>query len=143
MAESVEPTRRLPLMSPAQWVIIALLATIAAILAANLVFSPDSAGAQTGSADPSGGGSAGSGKGLFAVAGQLTRDTYGLYLLDNENGTICVYEYLGNVRKLRLVAARTFVYDRQLDSYNTEPTPKDVAKLVAEARRLREVTPKP
>ena len=82
----------------------------------------------------------GAGGGVFAIAGQITRDTYGLYLVDSRQGTVCVYQYLNAKRQLRLLAARTFVYDRQLDSYNTEPKPADIAKMVAEARRLRTTT---
>ena len=127
-------------MNAPQWLIVVFLAVVAALLAANLFFSPAPAEAQTGSAGPTGPSA------LFAVAGQLAKDTYGLYLLDQGNGTICVYQFCADQRKvpkLRLVAARTFIYDRQLDSYNTEPPPKDVAKLVAEARRLRKAAPRP
>ena len=127
-------------MSTPQWLIVVFLALVAALLAANLFVTPEPAEAQTGSRSATGQSE------LFAVAGQLARDTYGLYLVDQRNGTICVYQFSGDQRKvpkLRFVAARTFIYDRQLDSYNTEPPPKDVAKLVAEARRLTKVAPEP
>ncbi len=140
VAEGAKPMRAAA-VTTGQWLIVASLAVAAALLGANLLAPPRPAEAQTGSASGSGGGSAGAAGEIFAVAGQISRDTYGLYLLDNRNGTICLYEYVPTTRKLRLVAARTFIYDRQLDSYNTEPTPRDVAKLVAEARRLKEVTP--
>ena len=118
--------------SLAQWLIVALLGAIALLLAGGLASSPAPAYAQTGA-----GGAAG---GVFAVAGQITRDTYGLYLVDLRNDTICLYEYLGGERRLlRLMAARTFTFDRQLDAYNTEPPPADIQKLVQNARRQKDV----
>jgi hypothetical protein len=126
--------------TPAQWLIVGLLAAIAGLLGAEAVFSPSSAGAQTGpvgATQPAGG--------VFAVAGQITRDTYGLYLVDLRNDTICVYEYVSGRRgALWLRAARTFIYDRQLDAYETKPEPAEIADIVSKARRLRDVKrPKP
>jgi len=106
-----------------------LLAVIVAMLGRELVSSAPSADAQTGWSGQDGK--------VFAIAGQVTKDTYGLYLVNMENGTICVYQFLDS--GLRLMAARTFIYDCQLDAYNTEPLPQDVAKLVAKARRLKDV----
>ena len=140
MGEAIERDCRRPIGSPAQWAIVAVLAAIAVFLAAELAFLPSPASAQTGSPSPSQ--AAG---GVFAVAGQVTRDSYGLYLVDLRNDTICLYEYVGDDRRLWLRAARTFKYDRQLDSYNTEPAPAKIADLVSQARRLKDVekTPKP
>jgi len=81
---------------------------------------------------------AGNGR-VFAVAGQLTKDTYGLYLVDLDNATICMYEWIPQTRKLRLQAARTYLYDSQLDEYNTEISPREVRKLVWQQKRLGEV----
>jgi len=118
---------------PGRWLIVSGLIGVAGVLAGALL-APQ-AGAQVGAGGTSDGG-------VFAIAGQITRDTYGLYLVDPRQGTICVYQYISAKRTLRLLAARTFVYDRQLDSYNTEPKPADIAKMVAEARRLRTATTK-
>jgi len=88
----------------------------------------------------------GGGGNVFAIAGQLSRDVYGLYLVDLEHATICVYEYLpagtGSSR-LRLMAARTFAFDRQLDEYNTEPLPREIKTLVEQHRRLQASRPSP
>lgn len=119
--------------SAARWLAVILLAVIVVMLGRELVFSVPPADAQTGWA----GGAGQDGK-VFAIAGQVTKDTYGLYLVDMKNGTICVYQFRDGGR-LRLMAARTFIYDSQLDSYNTEPLPQDVAKLVARARRLKNI----
>ena len=63
--------------------------------------------------------------------------------MDLEYGTICVYEWVPQTRKLRLMAARTYLFDRQLDEYNTELSPKEIKKLVAQQQRLDEAPPKP
>lgn len=134
MGRPSQPNRR-PSVTAAQWLIVALLAAAAAMLGAEAIFSPTSAAAQTGWAgttQPAGG--------VFAIAGQITRDTYGLYLVDLRNDTICLYEYVaGRPGRLWLRAARTFVYDRQLDAYNTEPAPAEIAEMVSKARRLKDV----
>ncbi|MDY7009550.1 MAG: hypothetical protein SVV80_02210 [Planctomycetota bacterium] len=116
--------------SSARWLMVMLLAVIVVMLGRELVSSAPQADAQTGWSGQDGK--------VFAIAGQVTKDTYGLYLVDMKNGTICVYQFLNNGR-LKLMAARTFIYDCQLDSYNTEPLPQDVAKLVARARRLKDI----
>ena len=58
--------------------------------------------------------------GIFAFAGPLERDQYGLFMLDVDQGTIWCYAFdnVGGTSKLRLVAARTWVYDRYLQDFN-------------------------
>jgi len=51
-------------------------------------------------------------------------------------GTICLYQDLPSTRKLKLMAARTFLFDRQVENYNTEPDPREIKKLVAEQKPL-------
>lgn len=140
MAESFKAGRRARVTSPAQWLIVGLLAAVAALLGVETVLSPSSAAAQTGSA-----GATQDAGGVLAVAGQITRDTYGLYLVDLRNDTICLYEYVGGrPGALWLRAARTFIYDRQLDAYRTRPEPAEIADMVSKARRLKDVKgPKP
>jgi hypothetical protein len=91
-------------------------------------------------AQPSGGAG---GSGLLMVAGQLTRDSYGLYLVDAENSTINVYQWMPESRKLQLLAGRSFLFDRQLDEYNTEPSPRAIKEMVEKARRLGSPTTRP
>ena len=81
--------------------------------------------------------------GMFAVAGQISPNTYGLYLVDPQRGGLAVYEYVPAERRLHLRAARAFSYDLQLESYNTEPSPGEVADMVNQARRLSETTTAP
>jgi hypothetical protein len=124
-------------MSISQWAILAALTAGAAMLAGGLLRPEPQARAQPAGPIPA----AGAPDRIVAVSGQLSRDSYGLYLLDLDNRTLCVYEYFSGNRKLRLVAARTFRFDLKLDSYNTEPTPKEISKLVAEARRIEQTEP--
>ena len=113
---------------PSRHAVVLLLATIAACLALQVGLTLSPATAQ----DTAGGGT----EGVFAIAGQVTPETYGLYLVDVRRGTICLYQYLPSTRKLRLMAARTFALDRQMENYNTEPDPREIKKLVAEQKPL-------
>jgi hypothetical protein len=113
----------------AKWLIVLLLAVIATCLLIEA-----GAGSRPVYADAT---SASAGN-MIAVAGKVTADTYGLYLVDLKNGTIMVYEYLSGKRQLRLMAARTYQFDVQLDEYNTEPSPREIKKLVQQNKRLGE-----
>ena len=131
MVESSKPTTSDLSKTVARWLMVMLLAVIVVMLGSELFSSPSA------TADSRTGWSGEEGK-VFAIAGQITKDTYGLYLVDMKNSTICVYR-LTNNGMLKLAAARTFIYDCQLDSYNTEPSPRDVAQLVAKQVRLRDI----
>ena len=119
---------------PATWAIIALLAVIAACLVVQ---------AGLGTASANGVGAVDSNDGLekrnvLAVAGQLGPKAYGLFLVDLDNATIMTYEFT-RAGTLRLAAARTFVYDCQLDQYNTELSPRQIKELVERSKRLGDV----
>ncbi len=74
---------------------------------------------------------------VFVVAGQVTQGTYGLFLVDTKNETVCVYQYLPQTRKLKLMAARTYRFDTKLDDYNSDgPSPAEVKKLVSQQKPL-------
>ena len=83
------------------------------------------------------------GRKMLAVPGQIARDMYGLYLVDVENATICVYQYLPGSGKLRLLASRNAAFDLQLEDYNTEPSPRAIRDLVAQQSRLESPAPGP
>ncbi len=79
-------------------------------------------------------------RGVYAIAGQIDRDTYGLFMLDIEQGTMWCYELdtVDGVRKLRLVAGRSWLYDRYLRDFNcAPPSYRDVQDLVSLQRRHR------
>ena len=83
-------------------------------------------------------------RGVYAFTGQLDADRYGLFMLDIDQGTIWCYELdtVGGARKLRLVAARTWIYDRYLQDFNcAAPDFRMVQELVAEQRSQVESRP--
>jgi hypothetical protein len=71
---------------------------------------------------------------ITAIPIQTARDGYGLAMIDHRNQTVWIYEINSRApadNKLRLVAARSFKYDRMLDEFNTaKPGPEDVKKVV-------------
>jgi hypothetical protein len=78
-------------------------------------------------------------RGVFAFTGQLDKNRYGLFMLDVDSSNIWCYEYLPSRRKLKLVAARSFRWDRYLENYNNdELTPAQVQILLKEQNRIEE-----
>ena len=77
----------------------------------------------------------------LAVAGRVTGESYGIYLIDTHSGSMAVYQYLASRKTLRLLAARNVNYDLQLDALNTEPAPREIQELVQQHRRLGETPP--
>ncbi|HEY8665518.1 MAG TPA: hypothetical protein VIL86_02580 [Tepidisphaeraceae bacterium] len=69
------------------------------------------------------------GAGVFVMPGQLAERAWGCYLLDVDTQTLAVYQYTPSDRLLRLVAARSYKYDRRLMNYNTSPSPQEVQAL--------------
>jgi len=120
--------------SVAKWLVVVLLAVIATCLLVEVSASRSSATP----AAPVGPAAAG-GDRLFAVAGQISPETYGVYLVDPNAGSLALYQWLPRERNLRLMAARTFIYDVQLDAYNTQVEPSEIRKLVNQQKRLGEV----
>ncbi|MGA1979263.1 MAG: hypothetical protein ABSG99_01680 [Sedimentisphaerales bacterium] len=73
---------------------------------------------------------------ILVVPLQLERDKYGLAMVDMVNQTLWIYEInsMGPAHnRLRLLAARSWQYDRLLKQYNTsEPKPEQVRMLLEE-----------
>ena len=117
---------------PWQWATVVALSALAGALITQVMLTGSPAGAQTASAAKE--------AGVFALAGQLTRDSYGIFLVDSGSGTMAIYEWVPDRiagRKLHLVAARNFTFDLQLDDYNnSEPLPRDVQALVKQQHKL-------
>jgi len=112
-----------------KWLVVILLGLIAGCLLVELGATVGTASAQVSSGQPT--------MGITAVAGQITNDSYGIYLIDVENATIAVYQWLPNVRKLRLMAARNYEFDLQLDEFNSDdPSPREIKQLVEQHDRL-------
>ena len=114
----------------ALWLVVVLLAVNAAIM---LLQSSDRALAQPGQPAPVA--ARGDNSGVFVVPCQLDKELWGAYLVDTRSGTIVVYQYNPNSHKLKLVAARSFVYDRYLEDYNTDPPTADIRDLITRMRR--------
>ena len=72
--------------------------------------------------------------GILVVPVQIERDSYGLAMVDTVSQTLWIYELnnRGPARnRLRLLAARSWRYDRLLQQYNTaEPKPEQVKMLL-------------
>jgi len=113
----------------ARWLVVILLSVIATCLILEVGLGTTAARAQVSTAQ------AGH---IVAVAGQVSDQSYGLYLIDLKNGTLSVYQYVSSKRLLRLMASRNFTFDVQLDEYNTEPAPREIRKLVQQNKRLGE-----
>ncbi len=74
-------------------------------------------------------------RGIFAFTGPLGPRTHGLFMVDVDAGNVWCYEYSREKNKLRLIAARSFLYDRYLEEFNVDsPTPREVAELVKRQR---------
>lgn len=77
-------------------------------------------------------------RGIFAFSGQLSEHSYGLYMVDVDAGTIWCYEYLHGPKKLRLAAARSWLFDRYLENQDCQgPSPAEVERMVEEQRRQK------
>jgi hypothetical protein len=82
------------------------------------------------------------GSGVLVVPVRLGRDSYGLAMVDTLGQTMWIYE-LNNRgpahSRLKLLAARSWKYDRLLQQYNTaEPKPERVKMLLQDFGRQQE-----
>lgn len=70
------------------------------------------------------------GGGIFLMPAQFSMNTWGCYVMDIDQQTLCAYQYFPGQNQLRLTAARHFRYDRMLHNFNTYPSPQEVEQLV-------------
>ena len=69
--------------------------------------------------------------GTYVLPLRLADKSWGLVLVDRRQRVFCVYRFLENASRLRLVAARDYRYDLHLRDYNnTSPTPAQVKAMV-------------
>jgi len=74
-------------------------------------------------------------RGIYMMPAQLGPTSYGLYIMDVDSSTVCVYRALPEISRFKLMAARSFKNDRFLEDLNNEnPTPKQVQDLVQKQR---------
>src|SRR3954468_24773276 len=71
----------------------------------------------------------GGGAGVFVVPAHFGSNFYGCYIMDVDAQTICAYQMFPGEHQFKLIAARSFKYDRRLNNYNT-PDPNEVRQLV-------------
>ncbi len=71
---------------------------------------------------------------ILAIPIQFERDSYGLAMVDTIGQTIWIYQLSDRgpvYNRLKLLAARTWKYDKLLEQYNTaEPKPEQVRALL-------------
>ena len=121
------PLRTLP--HPVFWVIAAALVVIAMTLVIR-TDRPALVNPAFGQAVVTGGA-----RGVFAFSGQLSKSTYGVYVVDVDAMTVWLYEYLPQKGCLRLAGARTWRYDRYLENHNICDLPPEVVEQMVEDQR--------
>jgi len=84
----------------------------------------------------------GSDSNITVVPLQIARDSYGLAMIDHQRQTLWIYEInsRGPIHsRLKLLAARSWKYDKFLQDYNTsEPKPEQVKLLLQELGKFPE-----
>lgn len=116
------------------WIAVAFLALVAGLLLVELGRSGAVAQSMDSAYDARGAGPEASP--LMAVAGRVSSQVYGIYLVDTETRTMALYQWEPNTRRLRWMASRNFSYDLRIEDYNTEMKPSEVKKLAEQADRL-------
>ncbi len=121
----VQPARS----NPVWWII----AVSLAVIALNLTFRDgDWASSAVAQSFRSGGA-----RGTYAFTGPVTPSTFGVYMVDTDNNTLWCYEIIeqNGLKKLRLIAARSWLHDKFLRRYNIDsPDPEEVEAMVRQER---------
>jgi hypothetical protein len=82
-------------------------------------------------------------RGIYMMPAQLGPQVFGLYLMDVDSGTICVYRAIPDANRFRLMSTRSFKYDRFLEDFNGDsPRPREVQKLVEDQRQRQDLKSK-
>jgi hypothetical protein len=119
-------------LSTTHWLLI-LVTAVLVTLGASQWLLPRSASAQSQTLA--------GGRGVYAFTGQIDRDTYGLFMLDVDTETIWCYEMAEGrrgTRELKLIAGRSYEFDRYLKNYNTAaPSFRDVRDLLELERKTK------
>ena len=75
-----------------------------------------------------------SGSAILAVPIQISRENQGIALIDTRNRTLWIYELFDRqtgFKQIRLMAARSWEYDRLLTEWNSaEPTPQQIRTVL-------------
>lgn len=91
------------------------------------------------SAPPPGGSMLGA-RGFYMMPAQLGPNTFGVYLMDVDSSTICVYKVSPDSSKIKLMATRSFQNDRFIPDFNNEkPLPREVQQMVEDQRKRQDL----
>ena len=141
-----DPSRVVLVAAPGRqtglWIITVLLAVIATAMVLRWDEATLTRSAWAQALNPGAGPGAGA-RGIYAFTGQLDSRSFGLFMLDVDSGTVWCYEMVRNRSSdpvfMRLVAARSWLYDRYLEEFNVAaPTPTEVRQLVEQQRTARQ-----
>ena len=111
----------------ALWLIVVLLAVHAAIL----LIQPG----QRAIAQPAAAAARDDSSGVFVVPCQLEKDLWGVCLIDTRVGSIVLYQYSPNSHKIKLMAARSYLFDVRLKEYNVDGlTPAQVEEIISKTK---------
>lgn len=118
-----------------QQTVLWIIAILLAIIATALIVSPRASFLPTANASPSMLGA----RGIFAFTGQLDENSYGLFMMDVDSSNVWVYQYQPGAKQLKLVAARSFLYDRYLEEYKNDPVtaPKVIKGMLDKQREIK------
>jgi hypothetical protein len=84
------------------------------------------------------------GGGVFIMPAQFSVTTWGCYIMDIDQQTLCAYQFYPSEKQLRLVAARGFGPDLKLTDFNTTPHSDEIQKLIElEKNSVREAPANP
>jgi hypothetical protein len=72
---------------------------------------------------------------LSVMPAQLAPNTWGCYVMDAQNQTLCVYRFDPGKPLLLLAAARDIQYDHKLPLYNTAPPPDEIKAILDRAEQ--------
>ncbi|GJM25197.1 MAG: hypothetical protein DHS20C16_16120 [Phycisphaerae bacterium] len=76
--------------------------------------------------------------GTFAFSGQISKNAYGIFMVDVDAGTLWCYRLDQGGDKLKLVAGRDWRYDRYLENYSTEPPPEFIKMQLEQERSAKQ-----
>jgi hypothetical protein len=76
------------------------------------------------------------GAGFYLMPAQFSPNAWGCYVMDVDAQTLVAYVYdqRSSPATLRLAAARSFAFDRQLRSYNTQPAIEEIEQIIRTIR---------
>ena len=79
---------------------------------------------------------------VISFAVELSPGRHGIAVIDQENYTLCLYEYdesRANHERFVLLAVRNFRYDRMLEDFNNaDPRPEEIKQRVMQLHRTEE-----